>query len=86
VTSSSIYPLHHDTPTQELIAKYTAEHSRSAGRAGFLKIQSLTETLCPALYRLAPSESECEPKIVFPPTEQKRCCTENTAACSHGSA
>ena len=86
MTSSSIYPLPHDTPTSEAdYRKYPAEHSRSAGRAGFLKIDCLLNAR-PVFCRLAPSESECEFKIVFPPMEQKRCCTENTAACSHASA
>src|SRR5438034_3237226 len=36
----------------------------------------------PVFFKLAPSESECESKIVFPRKEQMRRCTENTVACS----
>ena len=50
------------------------------GPRRFLKIDCLLNEPTPVFYKLAPSESECESKIVFPRLKQKRCCTENTAA------
>ena len=56
MTSSSIYRLPHDTrPLEADSRNYPAEHSRSAGRAGFLKIDCLQND--PA------GELECESKI-----------------------
>ena len=73
--------LAHDTPTPADYRKYPAEHSRSAGRAaGVLKIDCLPNDPAPVFHKLAPSGSECETKIAFPRKEQKRCCTESTAA------
>src|ERR1043166_4716127 len=65
-----------DTPDY---IKYPAEHSRSAGRAGFLEIDCLLNDPAPVVYKLAPSGSECEPQTCVSSKEQKRCCTENTA-------
>ncbi len=45
-----------------------------------LKIDCLLNDPAPVFCKLAPSGSECESKIAFPRMEQKRCCTENTAA------
>jgi hypothetical protein len=66
VTSSSIYPLPHDTPPLEAdYRKYPAEHSRSAGRAGLLKIHCLLNDPAPVFYKLAPGAAGCESKMPF---------------------
>src|SRR5439155_27376999 len=50
-------------PLEADYRKYPAEHSRSAGRAGVLKIDCLLNDPAPGAYKLAPSGSSCEPKI-----------------------
>jgi hypothetical protein len=81
MTLSSIYPLPQTPDLGRLIKeKYPAEHSRSPGRAGRLKIDCLLNDPAVVFCKLASSGSECESKIAFPRMEQKRCCTENTAA------
>ena len=65
-----------------LFTEKSAEHSRSAARAGFPKIDCLLNALPRSVTRLAPSRSECESKNAFLRMEQKRCCTENTVPCS----
>src|SRR5262245_37581469 len=65
-------------PLEADYRKYPAEHSRSAGRAGFPEIDCLLNDPAP-VYKLAPSGSECEPKNCVASKEQKSCCTENTA-------
>ena len=58
-------PFASGSPTSTLYyGKCPAEHSRSAGRAGILKIDCLpNDPTPPVFYKLAPCGSQCEPKV-----------------------
>ena len=53
-------------PLEADYRKYPQSIRRSADRAGALKIDCLPNDPAPVLYKLAPSGSECEPKIASP--------------------
>ena len=60
MTSSSIYRLPPTPPLEADYRKYLSEHSRSAGRAGFLKIDCLLNQPIPVVCKLARREPESE--------------------------
>src|SRR6516165_5752921 len=78
-------PFCRTTPPIRLEADYrkiSAEHSRSADRAGVLKIDCLPNDPAPGFFKLAPSGSGVRAQNCVARMEEKRCCTENTAPCS----
>src|SRR6516165_10385235 len=78
-------PFCRTTPPIRLEADYrkiSAEHSRSADRAGVLKIDCLPNDPAPGFFKLAPSGSGVRAQNCVTRMEEKRCCTENTAPCS----
>jgi len=86
VTSSSIYPLPHDTPTSRgWLQKMSRRAFALCGPRRVPQNWMLTEWPRRGLLQTCTERVGVRVQNAVPSKEQERCCTENTAACSRGS-